>query len=41
MLQEAKIYIETPEVFAVTAVVALLSIILETVIKAVVGRYAK
>ncbi len=41
MLQEAKIYIATPEVFALTAVVAILSIILEAVIKAVVGRYAK
>lgn len=41
MLQEAKIYIETAEVFAITAVVALLSIILERIIKAVVGRYSK
>lgn len=41
MLQEAKIYIETAEVFAITAVVALLSIILENIIKAVVRRYSK
>ena len=41
MLQEAKIYIETAEVFAITAVVAILSIILEKIIKAVVGRYSK
>ena len=41
MLQEAKIYIETAEVFAITAVVAILSIILEKIIKAVVRRYSK
>lgn len=39
MLQEAKIYISTPDVFALTAVVAFLSIILEMIIKAVVRRY--
>lgn len=39
LLQESKIYLQTPEVFAVTAVVALLSIILEWIVKRVVRRY--
>lgn len=39
MLQDAKIYISTPEVFAVTAVVAILSIILESVVKYFVRRF--
>ena len=39
MLQEAKIYISTPDVFAITAVVALLSVFLEQIIKYVVRRY--
>jgi len=40
LLQESKIYISTPEVFAVTAVVALLSIILEWFVKLIVRRYS-
>ncbi len=39
MLQSAKLYISTPDVFAVTAVVAALSILLELLIKRIVGRY--
>lgn len=39
MLQDAKIYISTPEVFAVTSVVAILSIILEGVVKRTVRRF--
>lgn len=39
MLQEAKLYISTPDVFALTAVVAVLSLILETVIIKCVRRY--
>ena len=39
MLQEAKIYIETPEVFAITAVVALLSMLLEIIIRKTLRRY--
>lgn len=38
-LQLAKLYIETPDVFALTAVVALLSILLETAIKKTVKEY--
>jgi NitT/TauT family transport system permease protein len=40
MLQEAKIYISTPDVFALTAVVAILSLILEAVIKKLLRRYS-
>ena len=39
MLQEAKIYISTPDVFALTAVVAVLSLLLEAVIKKALRRY--
>lgn len=39
MLQSAKLYISTPDVFAITAVVALLSIILEMLIGRVTRRY--
>ena len=39
MLQESKLYIETPEVFALTAVVALLSMLLELVIRRTLRRY--
>lgn len=38
MLQDSKVYLETPEVFALTAVVALLSMIIEKVIRYAVGR---
>lgn len=40
LLQDAKLYLETPRVFAVTAVVAILSIILETAVKRAAGRFA-
>lgn len=39
MLQEAKIYISTPDVFALTAVVAILSLLLEAAIKKTLRRY--
>ena len=39
MLQSAKLYISTPDVFAITAVVALLSILLEMLIGRVVRGY--
>lgn len=39
MLQDAKIYLETPNVFALTAVVAILSLLLETIIKRTLRRY--
>lgn len=39
MLQEAKLYISTPDVFALTAVVAVLSLIIEAVIIRCVRRY--
>lgn len=39
MLQDAKVYLDTPQVFALTAVVALLSILLEAIIKRAVRRY--
>ena len=39
MLQESKPYNETPEVFALTAVVALLSMLLELVIRRTLRRY--
>ena len=40
ILQNAKIYLEIPQVFAVTIVVAILSIILETSIKLILRRYS-
>ncbi len=39
LLQDAKLYLETPTVFALTAVVVLLSLILEIIIKKLAGRY--
>lgn len=39
LLQESKLYIATPEVFALTAVVALLSLALEVIIKKALRRY--
>lgn len=39
MLQESKIYIETPNVFALTFVVAILSLSLELFIKRILRRY--
>lgn len=39
MLQESKIYMETPSVFALTAVVAILSLLLEAVIKRALRRF--
>lgn len=39
MLQEAKIYISTPEVFALTAVVAILSLLLELLIRRLLRRF--
>ena len=39
MLQDAKIYISTPEVFAITSVVAIFSILLEKLVKSIVGRF--
>ena len=41
MLQEAKLYLETPEVFAWTAVVVVLSLILEKLLKAVVSGHGE
>jgi NitT/TauT family transport system permease protein len=41
MLQEAKIYLETPEVFAWTAVVILLSLSIEKILTLVVNRQEK
>lgn len=40
MLSDAKLYLETPNVFAVTAVVAILSLILEVLLKRVTRRFA-
>lgn len=40
ILQTAKIYLEIPQVFAVTVVVAVLSIVLETSVKLIVRRYS-
>ena len=40
ILQNAKIYLEIPQVFAVTVVVAVLSILLETSVKLIVRRYS-
>ena len=39
MLQESKIYMETPSVFALTAVVTILSLLLEAVIKRALRRF--
>ncbi len=39
MLADAKLFLETPNVFAITAVVAVLSLILELIIKAVARRF--
>lgn len=38
ILQNAKLYLETPEVFAVTGVVAFFSILLEKIMKRIIGR---
>ncbi len=40
LLQDAKLYLETPRVFAVTAVVAVLSLLLELIIKRVTRRFS-
>lgn len=40
ILQNAKIYLEIPQVFAITTVVAILSIILETSVKLILRRYS-
>ena len=40
LLQDAKLYLETPRVFAVTATVALLSLLLELLIKRITRRLA-
>lgn len=39
MLQDAKLYLETPQVFALTAVVALLSLLLERLMKRALRRF--
>ena len=39
LLQDAKLYLETPTVFALTAVVVLLSLALEIIIKRLAGRF--
>ena len=39
LLQDAKLYLETPRVFALTAVVAVLSLLIELIIKRLAGRY--
>lgn len=39
LLQDAKLYLETPNVFAVTAVVALLSLAFEIIIKRIAKRF--
>lgn len=39
LLQDAKLYLETPRVFAVTAVVAVLSLLLELFVKRVTRRF--
>ena len=39
LLQDAKLYLETPRVFAVTVTVALLSLLLETFVKRVTRRF--
>ena len=38
-IQDAKLYLETPRVFALTAVVAVLSLLIELIIKRLAGRY--
>lgn len=40
LLQDAKLYLETPRVFAVTATVALLSLLLELIIKRITRRFS-
>ncbi len=40
LLQDAKLYLETPRVFAVTATVALLSLLLELLVKRVTRRFS-
>lgn len=40
LLQDSKMYVDTPEIFAVTAVVAILSLLLELLLKCIVGRNA-
>lgn len=40
LLQDAKLYLETPRVFAVTATVALLSLLLELLVKRITRRFA-
>ncbi len=40
LLQDAKLYLETPRVFAVTAAVAVLSLMLELIVKRVTRRFA-
>lgn len=39
LLQDAKLYLETPRVFALTAVVAVLSLAVEMLVRLVVGRF--
>ena len=39
LLQDAKLYLETPRVFALTAVVAALSLLIELIIKRLARRY--
>lgn len=39
LLQDAKLYLETPRVFALTAVVAVLSLLLEIIVKQIAGRF--
>ena len=39
LLQDSKLYLETPRVFALTAVVAVLSLLIELIIKRLAGRY--
>lgn len=40
LLQDAKLYLETPQVFAVTATVALLSLLLELLVKRITRRFS-
>lgn len=40
LLQDAKLYLETPRVFAVTATVVLLSLLLELLVKRITRRFA-
>ena len=39
LLQDAKLYLETPRVFALTAVVAVLSLLLEIAVKRLARRF--